>query len=96
MRTQLDKYSIINSETQKNEDKIILEKLEELPKNKCKNIYDFHEAYDNSNKEIKDRIWKKFDQCIEAKVNNYAQKKYPFLKNHLENEIFFGTKPQSI
>ena len=92
LRTQLDKYSIINSETQKNEDKIILEKLEELPKNKCKNIYDFHEAYDNSNKEIKDRIWKKFDQCIEAKVNNYAQKKYPFLKNHLENEIFFWNK----
>lgn len=76
-------------EKKSQEEKVISE-LNSLKNDSCKKFFEMYETVDDN--DLKKKIWSRFNECISKKVTLYANKKYPFLKNFLEREIYFQSE----
>lgn len=84
--TELEK---INTEESLRLDQELTGKLSKIKANDCQELHSFHADLEESKTELREKAWEKFETCINSKTKKFALKKYPFLKDFIDNEIFF-------
>lgn len=74
------------TERKAQEEKVVSE-LKSKKNEPCRKFYEIYDTIDDA--DLKKKIWSRFNECISKKVTVYANKKYPFLRDFLDKEIYF-------